>query len=84
MLACIPASMSRRSNFRATSEMTSDCANTTQVELMSHGAVLSSDSGPTWSMVVSRMPAMTSMNLPVPAAHLSFIEKFFTWYWSSR
>ena len=60
--------ISRLSTFLATSEITSDCANTTQVLLMSHGEALSKESAPTWSIVVSEICAITSMNFPVPAA----------------
>ena len=60
---------------RAISEITSDWAKTTQVEAMDTGSSAWREMSPRSSMGISSRSAMTSRNLPVPAAHLSFMTK---------
>jgi len=45
---------------------------------MEHGSVAVSDSLPISSMGIPSTPAMTSRNLPVRRAHLSFMTKLLT------
>ena len=82
--AWMPARMSSTFSSEDNREITSDSANTAQVLLMDTGFWDFSESLPISSTCTSRTRDMASRNLPVPAAHLSFIIKFSRFPLSSR
>ena len=56
-------------------DTTSDSAKTVQVELTDNDRVARRERSPIRSRSISSVLAITSRNLPVPAAHLSFMAK---------
>ncbi len=65
-------------------EITSDSEKTVHMLFILAGLALLSESSPIFATRTCSTRAITSMNLPVPAAHLSFITKFATWPSSVR
>jgi hypothetical protein len=63
--------------------MTSDSANTVHMLLMLAGLRDARARPPNASVDTSNAFAVNSKNLPVPAAHLSFIKKFTTFPFST-
>ena len=72
---CTPARMSSIFFPRASHDSTSDSANTVQVVLMATGFSPRSDVGPSSSSGISSAAAAAPRKRPVPAAHLSFMQK---------
>jgi hypothetical protein len=79
-----PPAISRRLLPLAIRDVTSDSANTVHMLEILRSLSASSASLPNSSMSYPRVLAMISRNLPVPAAHRSFISNFFTLPFSNR
>ena len=72
---CTPQAISSGAAPEAMRDTTSDSAKTVQVELTESDRVARRERSPIRSRSISSVLAITSRNLPVPAAHLSFMAK---------